>query len=205
MNKKGKITSWNDDKGFGFITPSSGEERIFVHIKAFKYQTRRPEINRLVTYTLSKDKQGRTCAADVVMSSAPVINKTNHGNDNISVFLSGLFLFIVGACGFWGRIPFWVLALYLSMSLATYVLYAFDKSAAQKGAWRTSESTLHLLSLFCGWPGALLAQQKLRHKSKKQTFRAVFWVTVSLNCGAFAWLFTPNGSATLQSFISKFL
>jgi uncharacterized membrane protein YsdA (DUF1294 family)/cold shock CspA family protein len=205
MNNKGKITSWSDDKGFGFITPSSGEKRIFAHIKAFKYQTRRPEVNRLVSYTLSKDKQGRTCAADIVMSAAPVIKKTNSGNGNLSVFLSGLFLFIVGACGFLGRIPFWVLALYLSMSLATYVLYAFDKSAAQTGAWRTSENTLHLLSLFCGWPGALVAQQKLRHKSKKQTFRAVFWVTVLLNCGAFAWLFTPNGAATLQSFINKFV
>jgi uncharacterized membrane protein YsdA (DUF1294 family) len=84
-------------------------------------------------------------------------------------------------------------------------MYALDKSAAKNGAWRTQESTLHLLSLAGGWPGALIAQQKLRHKSKKQTFRAVFWVTVLLNCGAFAWLFTPNGSATIQSFISKFV
>jgi len=194
MIKKGKITSWNDDKGFGFITPDSGEDRIFAHIKAFKYQGRRPEVNRLVTYALSKDKQDRKCAAEVSMSAAPVINKAAHGNNNISVILAGLFLCIVTLCGFLGRVPFWVLGLYFSMSLTTYVLYAFDKSAAQKGAWRTPESTLHLFSLFCGWPGALVAQQKLRHKSKKVSFRGVFWGTVALNFSAFL-LLTILGTA----------
>jgi heme/copper-type cytochrome/quinol oxidase subunit 3 len=46
------------------------------------------------------------------------------------------------------------------------------------------------LSLVGGWPGALVAQQKLRHKSQKQSFRIVFWITVLLNCAAFSWLFT---------------
>jgi uncharacterized membrane protein YsdA (DUF1294 family) len=58
-----------------------------------------------------------------------------------------------------------------------------------------------LLSLAGGWPGALVAQQKLHHKSKKQSFRLVFWLTVLLNCGAFVWLFTPTGATTLQSLI----
>jgi len=82
-------------------------------------------------------------------------------------------------------------------------VYALDKSAAKKGAWRTQESTLHLLSLAGGWPGALIAQQKLRHKSKKQSFRFVFWVTVIMNCSAFFWLFTPTGAATLGLFFSS--
>ena len=203
MIKKGTITSWNDDKGFGFITPDSGEERIFAHIKAFKYQARRPEVNRLVTYTLSKDKQGRKCAAEITMSAAPVIKKTAHGNGNTSVMLAGSFLCIVAICGFLGRVPFWVLGLYFSMSLTTYVLYAFDKSAAQKGSWRTSESTLHIFSLFCGWPGALVAQQKLRHKSKKVSFRGVFWGTVALNFCAFLLLTIPGAAQVIKILISN--
>jgi len=103
MINKGKITSWNDNKGFGFITPSSGEERVFAHIKAFKYQGRRPEVDRLVTYTLSKDKQGRNCAAEIVMSAAPIIKKTGHGNSNFSALLAALFLFIIGAYIGWGH------------------------------------------------------------------------------------------------------
>ena len=203
MIQKGTITSWNDDKGFGFITPSSGEGRIFAHIKAFKYQARRPEVNRLVSYTLSKDKQGRVCAAEVTMSAAPIIDKSSHGNGNLSVFLAALFLCIVAVCSFLGRAPFWVFALYLSMSLTTFVFYAFDKSAARKGVQRTSESTLHLFSLFCGWPGALVAQQKLRHKSKKESFREVFWGTVVLNFCAFVLLTIPGAAKVIKTLLSN--
>ena len=70
---------------------------------------------------------------------------------------------------------------YAIASFITFIVYAIDKSAAKKGAWRIKESRLHCLSLIGGWPGALLAQQKLRHKSYKQPFRVVFWLTVILN------------------------
>jgi uncharacterized membrane protein YsdA (DUF1294 family) len=47
-----------------------------------------------------------------------------------------------------------------------------------EGAIKTPESNLHLLALAGGWPGALFAQQFLRHKSAKAEFRGTFWVTV---------------------------
>ena len=62
VRQKGKITNWNDDKGFGFITPMGGGKQIFIHIKAFKNRSSRPEINQIVSFDLSKDKQGRVCA-----------------------------------------------------------------------------------------------------------------------------------------------
>jgi len=96
-----------------------------------------------------------------------------------------------------------ILALYILASLLAFIMYAIDETAAKKGAWRIPESTLHLLALAGGWPGALVAHQKLRHKSKKQPFRSVFWVTVLLNCGAFVWLFTPSGADTVQSLIAS--
>ncbi len=73
------------------------------------------------------------------------------------------------------------------MSLLTFTVYAIDKSAARRGARRVPERSLHLLALFCGWPGALLAQQLLRHKTVKPAFRLVFWSTVLGNL-ALAWL-----------------
>ena len=83
----------------------------------------------------------------------------------------------------WYRAHAWALIpmLYAVMSLVTFVAYALDKRAARKGAWRTPESTLHLLELLCGWPGAWLAQRVLRHKSVKTSFRIVFFVMVALN------------------------
>ena len=90
----------------------------------------------------------------------------------------------------WGT-PELVGAAYLVASMACFVVYALDKAAARAGRWRTSENTLLLMGLACGWPGAALAQQWMRHKSSKPSFGARFWDTVALNVGAFAWLASP--------------
>ena len=73
--------------------------------------------------------------------------------------------------------------IYAVMSVITFCAYGLDKFKAQKGLWRIPEKTLHILELCCGWPGALLAQRLLRHKSYKKSFRIVFWVMVVLNVG----------------------
>ena len=75
-----------------------------------------------------------------------------------------------------------IVFLYIVASMAAFVAYGADKSAAQSGRWRTPESTLHVLSLIGGWPGALVAQRVFRHKSRKRSFRAAFYATVALNC-----------------------
>ena len=84
--------------------------------------------------------------------------------------------------------PLWIAGVYAAASVITFVVYALDKSAARNGNWRTPESTLHGLAIACGWPGALLAQQLLRHKSAKAKFRATFWITVILNVAGFLWV-----------------
>ena len=35
MRLQGRITTWKDDKGLGFITPAGGGEPVFLHVKAF--------------------------------------------------------------------------------------------------------------------------------------------------------------------------
>ncbi len=76
---------------------------------------------------------------------------------------------------------FFILGFYVISSFISFVFYAIDKSAAKNGRWRIKENTLHLLSIMEGWPGALLAQKILRHKSRKQPFRFVFMLTILLN------------------------
>lgn len=98
----------------------------------------------------------------------------------------------------WGM-PQLVAAAYLGASLLCFVVYAMDKSAARAGRWRTSESTLLMLGLLCGWPGAVLAQQWLRHKSSKPSFRARSWLTVVLNVGAFVYLGSPASAIHFPS------
>ncbi len=79
-----------------------------------------------------------------------------------------------------------IAAAYLSLGIITFAVYAWDKAAARRGAWRVPEATLHVLAVLGGWPGALAAQRALRHKTRKQPFRTVFWITVALNCAALA-------------------
>jgi len=203
MRTKGKIKSWKGDKGYGFISPNDGGKDVFVHIKAFSNRKRQPKLNELVTYALSTDRHGRPCAINATLPGGRLPQDEKQKNGSSSVFIAVVFFIIVGVSVVFAKIPPLILALYLGVSLLTFILYAMDKSAAQKGSWRTQESTMHLFSLAGGWPGALVAQKKLRHKTRKQPFRFIFWITVLLNCGAFIWLFSPAGSAILESFIGK--
>ncbi|RSZ56169.1 DUF1294 domain-containing protein [Massilia atriviolacea] len=87
--------------------------------------------------------------------------------------------------------PLWVGTLYALASLVCFAVYARDKAAARAGRRRTPERTLLLLGLLCGWPGALLAQQWLRHKSSKMPFLVASWGTVVGNIGFFLYLASP--------------
>ena len=59
MRFAGRITDWNDDKGFGFVVPSGGGDRAFVHVNAFQRGSRRPVQGDLISYRPSRDAQGR--------------------------------------------------------------------------------------------------------------------------------------------------
>jgi uncharacterized membrane protein YsdA (DUF1294 family) len=114
----------------------------------------------------------------------------------VKVALSGgLFLLFVAACTLTGRLSPAVFGLYTGASLLAFAVYAWDKSAARGGRWRTAESTLHLIALLGGWPGALLAQRVLRHKSSKASFQLAFRATVIVNCGVLGWLLVASGAA----------
>lgn len=74
-----------------------------------------------------------------------------------------------------------VAVLYLVMSVVCYLAYARDRAAARAGTRRTKETVLLLIGVAGGWPGAIVAQQLLRHKVKRNTFRRRFSVTIGIN------------------------
>jgi cold shock CspA family protein len=59
MRMKGKLIKWNDDKAFGFIAPNGGGDHVFIDKTALSNRKRIPKINDVITFTISKDKQGR--------------------------------------------------------------------------------------------------------------------------------------------------
>ncbi len=202
MKFQGKISNWNDDKGFGFVEPNGGGDRAFVHINAFNARTRRPTDGDVIIYDLVQDKDKRYraenihFARDLRRTNQPqAANKSRSFGSILILALSiGLAISVLT-----GKTPFAIPIAYVVMSVTTFIAYAIDKSAAEKGRWRTQESTLHLMALIGGWPGAILGQMTLRHKSKKKAFRQVFWFTVFLNLIALAWLHTTSGQTVLQS------
>ncbi|MDO3386876.1 DUF1294 domain-containing protein [Gilvimarinus sp. SDUM040013] len=134
-------------------------------------------------------------AANIAYPHSKTASGKPKGNRRIlgSIFTISFCIFVVVAT-FFGRLPVQLLAIYAIACILTFIVYAMDKAAAKNDKWRTKESTLHLLGLIGGWPGAFYAQNKLRHKSKKNEFQSVFWITVVLNVGAFVYLFTDGGS-----------
>lgn len=122
------------------------------------------------------------------LKSRSTPSKNKHTSP-FSVYLALTFLIVVLGCNAIGRIPTEIVYFYLLMSFVSFIIYAFDKSKSKKGGRRIPEKTLHLLAIAGGWPGAIFAQQSLRHKTQKKEFRFVFWITVIVNIIGFTWFF----------------
>lgn len=91
----------------------------------------------------------------------------------------------------------WALAIYTFASIFGFVLYRADKKHALNGRRRIPEKHLHLAELLGGWPGALVAQQMFRHKTRKASFQIVFWAIVVTHQILWAdWLLTDGRQLT---------
>jgi len=205
MKLNGTLKSWNEDKGFGFISPSSGGEDVFAHISAFQNRFRRPEPGDVVTYHPEKREDGRHRAVCVSYRGNKAGKRSPLKLERglwAAMILSLAFLLAILVFGFRCLIPWGLVGLYFVASMIAFFMYWSDKSKARKGYWRTRESSLLLCGLFGGWPGGLIAQQLLRHKSSKTKFQVCFWGTVAVNCAGLGWFLTPIGAQQLTSAIS---
>ena len=98
------------------------------------------------------------------------------------VFLILCALPLTGSVRLWLRgVSLIPLAAYGIVSVLAFFLYWSDKRKARADSWRTPENVLHAVELAGGWPGALLAQQVFRHKTRKVSFQLVFWLIVLMH------------------------
>jgi len=196
MRLAGRITDWNDEKGFGFVVPNGGGNRAFVHINAFPRGSKRPVVGDLISYLPGKDERGRLQARDVRHAGQKIAEKRSPSRlPRRAPGLTSLALIAVLAA--MGVLPWALAGAYAGASVLSWLMYYFDKAAAGRGARRTPESTLHLVDLLGGWPGGLVAQQQFRHKTIKTSFQVVFWITVVANVAAVAWLVRTGLAAEL--------
>jgi cold shock CspA family protein len=61
---KGKLTTWKDDRGFGFIKPNDGSKDIYLHISQLKGISRRPKVGDTIIYELKTKEDGKLCASN---------------------------------------------------------------------------------------------------------------------------------------------
>jgi uncharacterized membrane protein YsdA (DUF1294 family)/cold shock CspA family protein len=188
MRRAGRIANWNDDKGYGFVVPHDGGDRAFVHVNALQSGSRRPVDGDLISYSIVKDSRGRANAVNVRFAGQRIAapRKFSRPVPRTAIGIAVLLAIVAGAL--LGIVPALIAIGYLALSGLSYIMYDIDKAAAGKGAQRTSESTLHAVDLLGGWPGALVAQQRLRHKTAKASFQRVFRITVLVNIALAAWL-----------------
>ena len=77
-----------------------------------------------------------------------------------------------------------------SINLVTIIAYGIDKRAAKNGSWRVPEIELHVLEFLGGWLGAFIAQKIFHHKTKKKSFRVMFWLMLFLQLALIYYVLT---------------
>jgi cold shock CspA family protein len=66
MRTHGTLTKWNDDRGFGFISPPNGGPDIFVHISAFPRDGVRPRVNEMISFEIESGADGKRRAVRIM-------------------------------------------------------------------------------------------------------------------------------------------
>lgn len=174
--QRGILRSWNDRKGFGFIRPQDNGKEVFVHIKDFKDDSYRPIAGATVYYRVRQGDDGRANAYDVMVKEEEhknVIRKTS-----MARWLLAASPFLLSSYALYKSHSPAPLLAYGVMGSISFLQYSVDKSRATTGKWRISEKALHLCELLGGWPGALVAQSEIRHKTNKAPYQAVFWLII---------------------------
>ena len=216
MRHGGTLSKWNDERGFGWIEVDGGGERLFVHISAFEPRPsaeQRPKPGLRLEFAVGME-QGKKRALKVAWraaSQAAAVPKAAprnsrfasrtearepqgwHASSRFSYGVLLLWLILMLTAAVIWSVPRFIWLVYAGLSMLTFMAYWQDKWSAQKGQWRTPEKTLQTMALAGGWPGALLAQQWLRHKSSKTSFQQEFWLMVLINVAAVLWLCSPYG------------
>lgn len=184
----GRVSQWDAAKGLGFVTPETGAERLLLRRADLsgRLKTREPELGEPVRYRIGGTPGQRRALMVTSLTPAPRSTAaarppraTAAGSNRLLVIPA--FALLLGALHLNAPLPRPIPLLYGALSTALFIIYGLDKWAARKGQSRIAETSLHLVALLGGWPGALLGQQIFRHKTSKPLFLRLTWAMVALN------------------------
>lgn len=75
MRFEGKLTRWDDNRGFGFVTPTQGDSDIFVHVSAFPKDGRRPAVGERLSFEVETDARGKKRARNLLCPDRPAAHR----------------------------------------------------------------------------------------------------------------------------------
>ncbi len=203
MRETGVVKAWNPDRGFGFVQRTTAPD-LFLHIKAFPRGAAEPAVGDEVTFEVEVQPDGKPRAARARRAGEPYVPPVRPTSPVVGAVAILAFAAIYALVEiYWGPVPLWVLFLYLAVSAITFGAYLIDKSAARMKQRRVAETSLVLLGMLGGWPGAILAQQLFRHKTAKRAFRAVFWASVLVNVFVFVAVNAPGVAQSLADVLDS--
>ena len=208
MRKEGTIVRWNDAKGFGCIREAAAARDVFVHVRDYRSTqgaAPRPGLRVGFEEIHVGGKGPRAMAVQPLAESGATsirpsgarpasprrqerrrAGRAPHSGAWFALPLMAAYGLALAWLVWHRQAPSWVVPAAVVLNLAAFFAYWQDKHAAQQRRWRIREDTLHLWSLAGGWAGAWFAQQVLRHKSAKVSFRITYWATVVLHCAGAA-------------------
>lgn len=170
---RGELVKWNDERGFGFISPSVNEaDQIFLHIKDIRRSVRRPMPGDKLSFSLRRQPDGKMRAVNAEIDGATMPERASPTPRWIP--WAATLCFGCSVIVALGTELIWIMLAYPAMSVVSTLSYMNDKSAAQKGGWRVAERELLAIDALGGWPGSALAQQLLRHKVSKESFQTAY-------------------------------
>src|SRR5262245_11397541 len=120
LRYRGKVTEWQDSRGFGFVTPSLGGDSIFLHFNAIVPRARRPAQGDLVTYELTHDARRRPRASKVRFASESATHYPYRRASAYPMFAACAFILALAALVVAGRLPPGILVLYLTASILAF-------------------------------------------------------------------------------------
>jgi uncharacterized membrane protein YsdA (DUF1294 family)/cold shock CspA family protein len=219
LELRGVLKTWDDDKGYGFISPEEGYGEVFLHISAVRGD-RRPAVGDQMLFISSIDRKGRQRAEHARMAASSAFDERSfrrkqkntpdpepirpartprrsggiqHLALKLAVFAAVLVLPLLGMGMMASAGHVLPLALYVLSSIAAYFLFLDDKRRAFKKKRRTPEAALHLVELLGGWPGSFIAQQRFRHKTRKLSYQGMCWLIVLMHQFIWAEYLFMNG------------
>lgn len=203
MRVHGTVTQWRDDKGFGFIEPANRNPALFFHEKFLLHQARRPQVGDTVSFEIATNSEGKRRAERVLFPGERDPKRRDQIFDIVYISLACLFFLCIGLFVYQKKLSPVLVFVYVFISLMTFLLYWHDKNKAKNDQWRTPEKTLHFFSLIGGWPGALVAQRLLHHKSRKKSFQMIFAATTLFNLAFVAFYMTYLNNFDLSNTLSN--